>query len=118
MSGPTDYFGMVQLAKGTSWYKMCDEGFDEMAARVVCKELGYTDGKKVCCSTFGNGKGTYIHLQFLKIKCRGTEDALEKCQSDSAHCNSGNYASVYCVNNTIDATKGELRTFLFGWVLR
>ncbi|XP_064618875.1 deleted in malignant brain tumors 1 protein-like [Lineus longissimus] len=102
--GPTNNFGIVQLDKGSIWYNMCDEGFDDMAAQVVCKELGFTDGKKVCCSTFR--RMAYTGNQVLNnIKCQGSETSLEKCESDTAHCTSGRYASVYCVNNTVDVTK-------------
>ena len=35
------------------WVSVCDTGFDDVDAKVVCRNLGYKDGKAQCCSGLG-----------------------------------------------------------------
>ena len=52
---PTPNYGMVQiLSDSNSWTSVCDAGFDDIDAKLVCKSLGYKGGKAQCCSALGS----------------------------------------------------------------
>lgn len=77
-----------------SWSMVCDKEFTDLSARVVCKELGFDDGKAVSGSAYG--KTFDLVLQNKSLTCRGDEhDALE-CLRDSDCGLYNNYASVMC----------------------
>ena len=92
--GPEASDGPVMLFFNNSWNVVCDKGFTDMSAKVVCKELGFDDGKAVVGSAYGK---TYdLVLKNKSLICQGQEkDALECLQnSDCGPYN--NYASVMC----------------------
>ena len=41
---------MEQYVHGVGWTQICDGGWDDNDARVVCRELGFKDGKALCCN--------------------------------------------------------------------
>lgn len=52
-SGVTSGNGSVLVYVNDSWSLVCDENFDDNSARKICKELGFADGRALCCSAFG-----------------------------------------------------------------
>lgn len=46
--------GTVLYYLNDTWSLICDDGFDDLTARKVCRELGFADGRAICCSAFGN----------------------------------------------------------------
>ena len=39
------YQGRVEIKLNGEWGTVCDDGFEDMAATVVCRELGRTEGQ-------------------------------------------------------------------------
>lgn len=85
--------GAVLLYKNRDWYRVCDDGFTDMSARVVCQELGYVDGRAICCSAYGKTRN--IILTNYTISCTGRERSVDECIRQET-CNSTSYASVVC----------------------
>ncbi len=46
----------VEVLYMDSWGTICDDGFDDKEARVVCRNLGYSSG--TARASFGGGSGT------------------------------------------------------------
>lgn len=46
--------GSVLYYLNDTWARVCDEGFDDVTARRVCRELGFADGRSLCCSAYGD----------------------------------------------------------------
>ena len=45
VDGQTEADGRVEICLGGLWGSVCDDGWDDRDARVVCRQLGY-DGRK------------------------------------------------------------------------
>ena len=81
---------------------MCDDGWGEAEATVVCRQLGLPYGRPwpVGGAVFGQGAGQ-IWLTYLQ--CTGSEDHLAACRrfynfGNVPFCNHGNDAGVICTN--------------------
>lgn len=96
--------GAVLYYHNRTWLRVCDTGFTDMSARVVCEELGYTDGQAICCSAFG--KTSEPVLTNYTLRCTGREKSVTECLREE-QCESDQYASVMCFNETKIPDKGK-----------
>lgn len=107
-NGPSRQFGRVEMYQESTekWHQLCHDGsFDNVAANVACKQLGYSTGQPFCCSSFGvYSRNSIDYIQ--NISCTGNEDLLENCTYTLGKCTSNNYMSLYCPNTTANATLG------------
>lgn len=92
-------YGRVEMLVNDTWLAICDKGFDDSAARVVCKEFGYVDGKKQCCSAVGELAKEKIGVG--NVRCKGTEARIDQCGYTLGTCDRGHYVSVYCSQEKI-----------------
>ena len=65
---------MVQvMSENNTWVSVCDTGFDDVDAKIICRNIGYKDGKAQCCSSLGqklvnyNPIGNTHHYQLFHI---------------------------------------------------
>jgi hypothetical protein len=88
-------FGAVKVWNDNNYGLVCSEGFTDVAATVVCNELGYGYGVSLCCSAFGHLR---IHMARTAIQCTGNEERFSDCSSDVvlSRCPGLKYASVVC----------------------
>ena len=84
------------------WTTLCADGFDQMDANVVCKQLGYSRARVLLPGQFGRSL-KYIHT--VSINCSGDETDILDCQHGIGFCSSFNYASVLCTH--LDTNPGE-----------
>ncbi|KAK3606288.1 hypothetical protein CHS0354_037964 [Potamilus streckersoni] len=105
-SGPSTNQGAVLLYYHGTWHTVCSDGFDDTSARVVCRELGFVDGRSQCCSTYGSL--IYPHLSTGRVKCAGGETDTISCLNMDMRCETDSYASAVCyyfVITTTESTK-------------
>ncbi|KAK6179250.1 hypothetical protein SNE40_011654 [Patella caerulea] len=93
--------GLVQIREITGWRQVCDSQWDDLDAKVVCKQMGYDDGKAMCCSKLSissNYYYGYLRSSFTNFTCTGTEHFLTNCSYSKTNriCNINNMASVIC----------------------
>jgi len=106
-------YGRVEVFSNQTWVAVCDQGFSLQAARVVCRDLGYTEARPQCCSALGPPRSYSYTLPATTIglvvnHCGGSESSLLNCNvTTTATCPSGKYASVLCSNDPVQET-GEL----------
>jgi hypothetical protein len=69
--------GRVEISIDGEWGTVCGTAkFDDEAAHVLCKQLGYTSGRSLQNGYFGEGKGK-IMIPYLR--CDGNESSIFNC---------------------------------------
>ncbi|XP_071836934.1 scavenger receptor cysteine-rich domain-containing protein DMBT1-like [Apostichopus japonicus] len=89
--------GRVEVYHDGQWGTICDDGWDDKDASVICRQLGYGDiGVGWQSAKFGEGS----HPIWLEdVDCSGSEQLIEECGSNNwgVHsCGHGEDASVSC----------------------
>ena len=77
------------------WGTVCDDGWDDTDAGVVCRQLGFgSSGTPISCSQHSR------HYFFDGVMCTGTEVTLVQCAhygiNITKNCNSLESAGVNC----------------------
>ncbi|XP_072445130.1 neurotrypsin isoform X4 [Chiloscyllium punctatum] len=97
MDGENKKEGRVEIFINGQWGTICDDGWTDEDATVVCHQLGYEGPAKArSLAYFGDGVGP-IHLD--NVKCTGSEESLSDCikQDIGTHnCRHSEDASVIC----------------------
>ena len=107
MDGATRNEGRVEICFNRQWGTICDDSWGIEEARVVCRQLGYTenvqDSIPFTGAFFAGGGLTAIHLD--DMNCNGNESRLADC----AHSGVGNHnclhsedAGVLCIGRNND----------------
>lgn len=101
---PNVTYGAVQIWNLEKYRLVCADGFDDVAAKVVCKSAGFKNGISVCCSAFGRMK---YEIAYNNVKCQGDESTILDCKYTTAlkMCPSKKYASVACSNSPASGGK-------------
>ncbi|KAJ8040728.1 Deleted in malignant brain tumors 1 protein [Holothuria leucospilota] len=99
VDGTTVYEGRVEILHNGIWGTVCDDYWDMNEARVVCRQLGYTDAVDALHSAyFGSGTGP---IWLDDLFCSGNETSLDQCPHrgyGSHNCGHHEDASVRCTD--------------------
>ena len=69
--------GRVEVNYNGEWGTVCNGGWDDTDASVVCKHLGFgSSGRVVGSAGFGQGSGPIL---LDKVTCTGSESTLTSC---------------------------------------
>ena len=100
-------YGRVEMfvKKENKFFSICDKNFSNLAAKVVCRRLGYRDGLYQCCSALGTVPNANISI--INVRCSGSEDSLDNCQHEFGTCPTNNYVSVYCSYDVLVPRNGK-----------
>ncbi|XP_068961008.1 neurotrypsin isoform X3 [Petaurus breviceps papuanus] len=97
MDGENKKEGRVEIFVNGQWGTICDDGWTDKDAAVVCRQLGYKGlARARTMAYFGEGKGP-IHAD--NVKCTGSERNLVDCikQDIGTHnCRHSEDAGVIC----------------------
>ncbi|XP_071506654.1 scavenger receptor cysteine-rich domain-containing group B protein-like [Diadema antillarum] len=100
--------GRVEIYHNNEWGTVCDDGWGQEEAEVVCRQLGFGD-VIYSSESFGAGTGP-IHLD--DVSCVGTESRLSYCSHrepwGSNNCGHHEDVGVRCSTYTYD-TEGDVR---------
>ena len=90
--------GRVEVNYNGEWGTVCDDGWDNTDAGVVCRQLGFgSSGAAIGSAGFGQGSGS---IWLNNVICIGNESILASCGhagiNISRTCNHLNDAGVRC----------------------
>ena len=84
-----------------AWGTVCDSGWDNLDAKVVCRQLGFSDVGAIATvkANFGQGSGSIL---IDNAVCTGSETSLDQCKLRMGHhhCTHASDAGVICGNKT------------------
>lgn len=113
-SGFAPYAGQVIVYHQGVWGTVCDDGWDENDASVVCRELGYPGETMATKGSFYGSAGT-INIEM--VGCYGNETRLSQCSykisAEQSDCRTGwlKEAGVICqAGNNTDVKGSVLRS--------
>jgi len=111
VGGGNPRVGRLEVFHANQWGTVCDDGFTDAAAKVVCYSLGYGYvGRKVNINLYDVGDG----LIWLKsIKCNGTEQHIGACSHGDwgVHsCTHREDVAVSCTDNTLPGNVSDSTT--------
>ena len=93
--------GNVEVCYNNVWGTVCGNGWNITAAQVVCRQLGFpaTGALALPLGEVPASRGGMIWLD--KVACKGTEVALEQCNSSEpgihkSYCAHSQDAGVIC----------------------
>ena len=80
------------------WGTVCDDGWDDTDAGVVCRQLGFgSSGAAIGLAGFGQGSGP---IWLDNVECIGTESTIASCGhlglNISRYCSHGEDTGVVC----------------------
>ena len=90
--------GRVEVNYNGEWGTVCDDGWDDTDAGVVCRQLGFgSSGTAIGSAGFGQGSGP---IWLDNITCTGSESTLISCGhlgvGVTRYCNHHEDAGVRC----------------------
>ena len=93
--------GRVEVNYYGRWGTVCDDGWDDTDAGVVCRQLGYLHGTAVISAFFGQGSGP---IWLDSVTCSGGESTLASCGhlgvGVTRSCSHSEDAGVRCIAET------------------
>ncbi|WAQ95358.1 NETR-like protein [Mya arenaria] len=101
--GLTPYSGRLEVKYNDQWGTVCDDGFNDASAKVVCRMMGFSDARHarfIPPSEYGPGTGT---IWLDDIKCFGNETDIADCQTAEwgiSNCNHDEDIAVDCQTPT------------------
>ncbi|XP_053379862.1 deleted in malignant brain tumors 1 protein-like [Mercenaria mercenaria] len=99
VGGPNQQLGRVEVNFQDKWGTVCDDSFDDNAASVICRMLGYNPkGARARGRAFyGKGNGS---VTIDELRCSGDETDISECKSNywgsHTNCDHDEDASVEC----------------------
>ena len=94
--------GMVEMYVDNQWTGVCDHGWDDSEAGVVCRQLGFgLSGKSQQFQISGSGNEEEIVIP--KFSCSGNESELLSCnhtKMEKADCDNFDNVGVICTGAT------------------
>ena len=60
--GNNEREGRVEICKSNQWGTVCDDGWDRLDSRVVCRQLGHSTSGVIVVRDFGK----YFRVEFIK----------------------------------------------------
>ncbi|XP_052410566.1 deleted in malignant brain tumors 1 protein-like [Carassius gibelio] len=94
VNGDNSCSGRVELLCDGQWKTVCDDGWDQSDAMVVCRELGCGSVVGPSRAYFGQESGP---VWMNTVQCNGTESTLKSCIShEITSCSSNKGAGVIC----------------------
>ena len=108
VQGPNSYSGRVEVCLGGRWGTICDDEWETVDARTICKQLGLPfEGAEARSSSFFGAGQDAIHMS--NVFCMETDSNIGQCQyltGTNINCGHHEDAGVICQSA---CSNGEVR---------
>ncbi|XP_017770765.1 PREDICTED: uncharacterized protein LOC108558378 isoform X2 [Nicrophorus vespilloides] len=105
VNGTSRNEGRVEIKYHGTWGTICDDDFNDDAAKIVCRELGYRGSAFVVKDAyFGMGSGP---IWLDQVFCKGNETQLSECSHwdwGEHNCEHSEDVGVICTNENSPGT--------------
>ncbi|XP_041362239.1 scavenger receptor cysteine-rich type 1 protein M130-like isoform X2 [Gigantopelta aegis] len=111
VGGQSDREGRVEIIRGGVRGTVCDDGWDDRDATVVCRMMGFRYGGTAKKENFFPGGNEASKIWLSHVDCDGTEDNLGECRLPDwgVHkCTHSEDAGVICHSKPTTNTTGGL----------
>ncbi|XP_060582023.1 deleted in malignant brain tumors 1 protein-like, partial [Ruditapes philippinarum] len=98
VNGSNQYEGRLEVWYDGSWGTVCDDGFDDMSASVVCRMLHYPQTNPLVFGTAYFGAGE-LPIYLDDVNCAGNETSLSRCPHldwGKHNCDHNDDVSISC----------------------
>jgi len=95
--------GRLELYHYGRWGTVCDDGFSDAAARVICYSLGYGHTGRAIGNAYGAGSGP---IWLDNVRCTGWEPHVTECQHfgwGRHNCQHSEDVSISCIADSTEA---------------
>jgi hypothetical protein len=103
--------GRVEVCIGERYGTICDEGWDNLDASVVCRQLEFSPYGSVAIVNENFGENT-LPVSLTNVQCTGSESAIFDCVNSTTPCNPFQDAGVVCQDistSFANCTDGDVR---------
>jgi len=100
VGGPSPHEGRLEVRYKGIWGTVCDDHFDNAAARVVCHLLGYKRTGQFIGNNYGASNGT---IWLDDIRCDGMETHISECSHGGwgiHNCGHNEDVAVSCIGDS------------------
>ena len=103
VNGTSEKEGRVEIYWKGRWSTICDNGWDDNDAVVLCKQLGYSGGSARGGAYFGQGTGPIL---LNNVNCSGNESNIFGCDNRyrTNNCDHHQDAGVVCTGESVKGT--------------
>ncbi|GLC72806.1 hypothetical protein PLESTF_001295100 [Pleodorina starrii] len=110
VAGRSPAEGLVQLCKGGLWGTVCDDGWDDTDAAVVCRQVGFAGGRAVRGpGRVSNGSAVApfpappagMRVWLTRVACTAADSRLGKCANGGAKA-----VTKACKSHRYDGARG------------
>ena len=106
VGGGNPRVGRLEVFHGRQWGTVCDDGFTDAAARVVCYSLGFGYvGIKVDINLYGMGDGL---IWLNNVNCSGTEQHIGECSHNNYgvyNCSHHQDVAIFCNSKSVTGVR-------------
>jgi len=95
--------GRLEVYHNGTWGTVCENGFTDTAAKVVCHSLGYGYTGQFIGNHYGAGNG---NIWLENIRCNGSESHITECPNNGwgpHSCSHSDDVSVSCIADSAEA---------------
>jgi hypothetical protein len=103
--------GRLEVFHDGQWGTVCENGFNDVAATVTCRSLGFGYGELINGDPYHTRNGT---IWLDDVRCRGNEASILECSHSGwgqHHCEHSQNVAIECYHKSLTAISSYSTTF-------